>query len=114
MGINGLSGDKAIAWSYTFPLLVFYTLLFTSGAAQWVECFGYGLDDQAIAICFSAEARYVSLTQSVQTDYAAHPASCSIETKGSLPGQDVNIATHIHLAQRSRKCGPASLLNSIL
>jgi hypothetical protein len=29
-------------------------------------------------------------------------------------GQDVNITTHIHLAQRSRKGGSASLLNSIL
>ena len=87
MAINGLSEEKFRAWSYTFPLLVVHTLPLTSGAAQWVECFGYGLDYQAIVICFSEEARYVSLTRSVQTDYGAHPASCSDGIKGSLPGR---------------------------
>jgi hypothetical protein len=118
-------GDKRPFWRKGYSMKLHlsltgdpHTLLLKSGAAQWLESFGYGLEDQAIVICFSAEARYVSLTRSVHTGYGAHPASCSIETKGSFcqgeNGQDVNITTHIHLAQRSRKRGAASLLNSIL
>jgi hypothetical protein len=42
---------------------------------------GYGLDDRAIEVRSPAEAK-----DCVQTDFGAHPASCTMGTGGLFPG----------------------------
>jgi hypothetical protein len=46
---------------------------------------GYGLDDRAIQVRFSAEAMDFSSKLWVQTGSGAHPASCSMDTGGPFP-----------------------------
>jgi hypothetical protein len=60
----------------------FVTHLFPSGfrIAQRVQCLGYGLNNQGIVARFPAEARDVSLLQSVQDGAGAHAAACAVST----------------------------------
>jgi hypothetical protein len=46
----------------------------------------YGLDDRAIGVRSPAGAKDFSFNLSVQTGSGAHPASCTICTGGSFPG----------------------------
>jgi hypothetical protein len=46
----------------------------------------YGLDDRAIGVRFSAEAKDFSSDVCVQTGSEAHPASCPMGTGGPFPG----------------------------
>jgi hypothetical protein len=48
--------------------------------------FGYGLDDRAIEVRFPAEVKDFSSSLCVQTGSGAHPASCTIGTRGPFPG----------------------------
>jgi hypothetical protein len=47
---------------------------------------GYGLDDRAIEIRASAEAKDFSSILCVQTGSGAHPASCTMGTGSPFPG----------------------------
>jgi hypothetical protein len=47
---------------------------------------GYGLDDRAIEVRSSVEAREFSSNVCVQTGSGAHPASCTVGTGGPFPG----------------------------
>jgi hypothetical protein len=47
---------------------------------------GYGLDDQAIDVRSSAEAKDFSFNLYVQTGSGAHPASCTMGTGCPFPG----------------------------
>jgi hypothetical protein len=47
---------------------------------------GYGLDDRAIDVRSSAEARDFSSNLCVQTGSGAHPASCIMDIGGPYPG----------------------------
>jgi hypothetical protein len=46
----------------------------------------YGLDDRAIGVRSPAEAKDVSSSLCVQTGSGAHPASCTMGTRGPFPG----------------------------
>jgi hypothetical protein len=46
---------------------------------------GYGLDDRAIEVRSSAEAKDFSSSLCVKTDSGAHPASCTMGTGGPIP-----------------------------
>jgi hypothetical protein len=46
----------------------------------------YGLDDQAIGVQSPAEAKDFSSNLCVQTGSEAHPAYCTMGTKGTFPG----------------------------
>jgi hypothetical protein len=45
----------------------------------------YGLDDQAIGVWSLAEAKVFSSSLYVQTGSGAHPASCTVRTRGPFP-----------------------------
>jgi hypothetical protein len=47
--------------------------------------YGYGLDDWAIEVRYSAEAKDFSFNLYVQTGSGAHPASCTVGTEGPFP-----------------------------
>jgi hypothetical protein len=47
---------------------------------------GYGLDDRAIEVRFPAGAKDFSSSLCVQTCSGAHPASCTMGTRGPFPG----------------------------
>jgi hypothetical protein len=47
---------------------------------------GYGLDDRAIEVRSPAGAKNISCSLCVQTGSGAHPASCTIGTRGPFPG----------------------------
>jgi hypothetical protein len=49
-----------------------------------VSC--YGLDDRAIEVRSPAGAKDILSNLCVQTDSAAHPASCAMGTGGPFPG----------------------------
>jgi hypothetical protein len=57
---------------------------------------GYGLDDRAIKVRSLAEARDFSSNLCVQTGCEAHPASCTMSTRGPFtrdkawPGRDAD------------------------
>jgi hypothetical protein len=65
----------------------------------------YGLDDRAIGIRSPAAAKDFSSSLCAQTGSEAHPASCSMDTRGPFPGAKrgpgVTLTTHPHLAPRS-------------
>jgi hypothetical protein len=65
----------------------------------------YGLDDRAIEVRSPAGAKDFSSNLCVQTGSGAHPASCTIGTGGSLPGEKrgrgVTLTSHPHLVPRS-------------
>jgi hypothetical protein len=67
---------------------------------------GYGLDDRAIEVRSSAEAKDSSCSLCVQTGSGAHPASCTMGTggpfAGAKPRPGVTLTTHPHLVPRSR------------
>jgi hypothetical protein len=67
---------------------------------------GYGLDDRAIEVRSSAEAKDFSSSLCVQTGSGAHPASCTMGTGGPIPGGKARPgrdADHSpHLVSRSR------------
>jgi hypothetical protein len=67
---------------------------------------GYGLDDRAIGVRPSAEAKDFSSNLCVQTGSGAHPTSCTKGTGGPFPeaksDRGVTLTTHLHLAPRSR------------
>jgi hypothetical protein len=46
----------------------------------------YGLDDRAVEVRSPAEAKDFSSILCVQTGSGAHPASCTVGTRGSFPG----------------------------
>jgi hypothetical protein len=46
----------------------------------------YGLDDRAIGVRSSAEAKDISSSLCVQTGSGVHPASCTMGTGGPFPG----------------------------
>jgi hypothetical protein len=46
----------------------------------------YGLDDRAIGVRSSAGAKDFSSSFCVQTGSGAHPASCTMGTRGPFPG----------------------------
>jgi hypothetical protein len=46
----------------------------------------YGLDDRAIGVRSPAGAKDFSCILCVQTDFGAHPASCTIGTGGPFSG----------------------------
>jgi hypothetical protein len=48
--------------------------------------FGYGLDDWGSRVRFPAEAGNFSLYHRVQNGFGTHPASYSVGTGGSFPG----------------------------
>jgi hypothetical protein len=66
----------------------------------------HGLDDRAIGVRSSAEAKDFSSNLCVQTGSGAHPASCKMGTGGPFPGAErgrgVTLTTHPHLVSRSR------------
>jgi hypothetical protein len=68
--------------------------------------FDYGLDDRAIGVRSSAEAKDFSSILCVQTGSRAHPASCTMGTGGPFPeakrGRGVTLTIHTHLVPRSR------------
>jgi hypothetical protein len=45
----------------------------------------YGLDDRAIGVRFPAGAKDFSYSPFVQTGSGAHPASCTMGTRGPFP-----------------------------
>jgi hypothetical protein len=47
---------------------------------------GYGLDDRAIEVRSPAEAKGFASSLCVQTGSGAHPASCTVGTRGPFPG----------------------------
>jgi hypothetical protein len=57
-----------------------------SWVAQVSIVFDYGLDDRAIEVRSSAEAKDFSSNLCVQTGSEAHPASCTVSTGGPFPG----------------------------
>jgi hypothetical protein len=57
-----------------------------SRVAQSVLVSGYGLDDLAIEVRSSAEAKDFSSSLCVQTGSGTHPASCTMGTGGTFPG----------------------------
>jgi hypothetical protein len=67
---------------------------------------GYGLDDRAIEVRFSAREKDFSSNLCVQTGSGAHPASCKMGTEGPLPGAEARPgrdADHSpHVVSRSR------------
>jgi hypothetical protein len=48
--------------------------------------YGYGLDDRAIDVRASAQAKDFSFNLYVQTVSGAHPVSCTVGTGGPFPG----------------------------
>jgi hypothetical protein len=62
---------------------------------------GYGLDDRAIEVRSSAEARDFSSNLCVQTSSGAHPASYPVDTRGPFPrdkarpGHDADHSPHL-------------------
>jgi hypothetical protein len=48
--------------------------------------FGYGLGDRAIEVRSPARAKNFSSSLCVQTGSEAHPASCTMGTRGPFPG----------------------------
>jgi hypothetical protein len=46
----------------------------------------YGLDDRAVEVRSSAEAKDFSSSLCVQTGSGAHPTSCTVGTVGPFPG----------------------------
>jgi len=65
----------------------------------------YGLDDRASRVRFPAGAGNFSLHHRVQNGSGAHPASYTMDTRGSFPGDKaaggVTLTTHLHLVPRS-------------
>jgi hypothetical protein len=64
------------------------------------------MDERAIDVRFSAEAKDFSSSLCVQTGSAAHPDSCTVGTGGPFPGikrgWGVTLTTHPHLMTMSR------------
>jgi hypothetical protein len=62
---------------------------------------GYGLDDRAIEVRSSAEAKDLSSSLCVQTGSGAHPLSCTLGTGGPFaggkvrPGRDADHSPHL-------------------
>jgi hypothetical protein len=52
---------------------------------------GYGLDDWVIEVRFPAEAKDFSSSLCAQTGSGAHPASCTMGTRGSFPRDTVRL-----------------------
>jgi hypothetical protein len=67
---------------------------------------GYGLYNRAIEVRSPAGAKDFSFILCVQTGSGAHPASCTMGTRGPFPGtkrgRSVTLTTHPHLVPRSR------------
>jgi hypothetical protein len=65
----------------------------------------YGLDDRAIGVRFPVGAKDCSSNLCVQTGSEAHPASCTMGTRGHFPGakrgRGVTLTTHPNLVPRS-------------
>jgi hypothetical protein len=65
----------------------------------------YGLDGRAIGVRSLAGATDFSSNLCVQTGSGAHPASCTMGTRGPFPGRKarpgVMLTTHPHLVPRS-------------
>jgi hypothetical protein len=66
----------------------------------------YGLDDRVIGDRSQAGAKDFSSNVCVQTCSEAHPASCTMNTRGPFPGAKrgrvMTLTTHPHLVPRSR------------
>jgi hypothetical protein len=66
----------------------------------------YGLDDRANEVPSPADAKNFSSSLCVQTGSGAHPASCTMGTRGPFPGAKrglgVTLTTPPHLMPRSR------------
>jgi hypothetical protein len=59
---------------------------FTEPGSSVSTVSGYRLDDRAIEVRSSAEAKDISSILCVQTGSEAHPASCTMGTGGPFPG----------------------------
>jgi hypothetical protein len=70
-----------------------------------IQTGGNGLDDRVIEARFPAQARDFSSNLCVQTGSGAHPASCTMGTRGSVSGvkrdRGVTLTTHPHPVLRS-------------
>jgi hypothetical protein len=62
-----------------------YIILMSRGSSVSIVS-GYGLDDRAIGVRSSAEAKDFSCNLCVQTGSEAHPASCTMGTGGPSSG----------------------------
>jgi hypothetical protein len=66
-----------------------------------------GLDDRAIGVRSPAGAKDFSYSLCVQTGSEAHPASCTVGTRGLFPGlkrgRGVTLTTHPDLVPMSSK-----------
>jgi hypothetical protein len=67
---------------------------------------GYGLDNRAIDFPSPAGAEDLSCSVCVQTDFEAHPASCTVVTGSSFPGgkarPEFDVDHSPHLVPKSR------------
>jgi hypothetical protein len=85
-----------LSFAKCFPFL-----LLGAGVAQSVSQSDYGLDDRAIGVRFSAEAKDLYSNFCVQTGSEAHPASCTMGTGSSFsgakarPGRDADHSPHL-------------------
>jgi hypothetical protein len=82
---NSRISEKLHEFDLDHPLLYFYhdyAYSFSSGSIVS----DYGLDDRAIGVRFPAGAKEFSCSLCVQTGSGAHPASCTMGTRGPFPG----------------------------
>jgi hypothetical protein len=86
-------------WNYILVCILYSILSYVEGAEIAVSIVSdYGLDDRAIGVRSPLGAKDFSSSLCVQTGTEAHPASCTMGTRGPFPGAKrgrcVTLTTH--------------------